>query len=267
MKIVDLPQFVHLKERRDVKVVRHKSSKHDYLQMLEDGEFEDYQNEQSRDVFGGATTILSFIARSRKRALFIGAWGLLGKRPREPRGFIYRTKELSGYDDLKRRLIVEWGDGALCWVQWLHKKGNKEVLELRPANYDSKFPGYYDVVLPFARLARIVLNPDSHSEWKKKLTAVSGVYLITDTKGEKQYVGSAYGKEGGIWGRWKTYVSTRHGNNDRLIALLKDDPERYRSFQFSILRVFEPGMLPESVCQHEALVKRKLGTRAFGLNC
>lgn len=48
---------------------------------------------------------------------------------------------------------------------------------------------------------------------EKMLSAVNCIYIITDRKTGKNYIGSTYGKEG-IWGRWKEYAKTGgHGNN------------------------------------------------------
>jgi len=41
---------------------------------------------------------------------------------------------------------------------------------------------------------------------------VQGVYLITDSSTDKQYVGKVNGTER-ILGRWKNYVSDGHGGN------------------------------------------------------
>lgn len=43
-------------------------------------------------------------------------------------------------------------------------------------------------------------------------------------------------------------------------------PERYKSFQFSILNVLPNSALQEQVIQLESTIKLKLGSRAFGLN-
>ena len=89
--------------------------------------------------------------------------------------------------------------------------------------------------------------------------------LLKDKKEGKQYVGSAYG-ENGIWGRWAEYIETKHGNNDKIKELLKDDPERYKLFQFSILQVLSKAITDEEVIRIENSYKDKLLTREFGLN-
>jgi hypothetical protein len=266
MKILDLPQFAKFARRKDVKVLRHKSKEHNYLEMIARGNFKDYQDKQGWDVFSKAKIIISFIAEHDKYARFVGVWKVLRKsHDKDRKLYKYETEEIDGFDDLKKRLIVTWGEGPRSWAQCLHKKGNKEVTEILPRNYDSEFPGYYDVILSFSRLKNIIDNPDSNREWYRMLSAVPGVYLITDTESGQQYVGSAYGK-GGIWSRWKNYSKTKHGGNDKMIEMLREHPDRYNKFQFSILRVLESGILEKDVQKHERLVKKKLGTRVFGLN-
>lgn len=91
-----------------------------------------------------------------------------------------------------------------------------------------------------------------------------GLLANNSTNGD-QYVGSAYG-EAGILGRWKSYATTRHGGNKRLKALLDSDPQRHVAFWFSILRTLPRSLTAKEVITIEEHYKKKLGTRAFGLN-
>jgi len=127
------------------------------------------------------------------------------------------------------------------------------------------FPGFYNIALSFSRLKAMVDNPDSNREWQRRLSSVSGVYVLLDQRSGKQYVGSAYGA-GGIWARWKSYAKSPSGGNALLKELLGNSPARYKQFQFSILRVLEPSAQRDEVINQEVLTKRKLGSRAFGLN-
>ena len=118
---------------------------------------------------------------------------------------------------------------------------------------------------PEDKLREIVRN--EYREWKIVLSAVKGVYLITDTRTGKLYVGSAYG-ESGIWGRWCDYVNTNgHGGNKSLLELINKDKD-YASecFQFSILMLLPKTVTADEAIAKEQLFKRKLGTNAFGLN-
>jgi hypothetical protein len=266
MKILDLPHFAQFKDCPKIKVLRHKDSKHDLWEFVQNGTFEEYQNEQSHDVFGAASIIISFIAERYNHSKFVGVWKVSSKRPKEKgKGFYYQTEEILGFDDLKRRLVVYWGDGARSWAQWLNRKGNKEVHQILPPNYVEDFPGFYDVRLEFSKLQQIINNPDSHREWKTMLSSVSGVYLILDKQTGNQYIGSAYGM-GGIWGRWASYIKNPSGGNKLIAEVLRKYKDRYKDFCFSILRVLEPASTKEQVIDQETIIKNKLGSRAFGLN-
>jgi hypothetical protein len=264
MKILDLPHFARLKDCPKVKVLRHKDSRFDLWELVREGKFEKYQNEQGWDVFGGSYFIISFIAERYNYAKFVGVWKVLSKKQRGKLWY-YKTKEILGFDDLKGRLIVKWGDGTRSWAQWLERKGNKEIYQILPPNYVEDFPGFYDFQLSFSKLQQIIQNPDSNRDWRTMLSSVSGIYLILDSKSGSQYVGSAYGK-GGIWNRWAGYVKNHSGGNKHLANILKKHPNRYKDFHFSILRVLEPASTKEQVIDQEVQIKNKLGSRAFGLN-
>ena len=142
------------------------------------------------------------------------------------------------------------------WAQWLHRQGNKEIVELLPRHYVMDFPGYYNFVLSYDQLTTMISHPDSNREWQRMLSSVSGVYVLLDQRTGKQYVGSAYGG-GGIWARWKSYVSSHSGGNALLKELLARSPFRYKQFQFSILRVLEPSATKDEVIDQEVIVKKK----------
>lgn len=265
MKLFDLHQFEQFRDDRFVKVLRHKESKWDLWELRGKGRFDHYQNRQSWDVFGNAHYIISFIAERNRYANFVGVWKVISKHKNIPKGFRYKTKEISGFKDLERRLIVRWGEGTRSWAQWLHRQGNKEIIELLPPNYVMDFPGFYNFTLSYAQLTTMINNPDSNREWQRMLSSISGVYVLLDQLTGKQYVGSAYGK-GGIWARWIRYVKSPSGGNVLLKQLLEKNPTRYKQFQFSLLRVLEPSATKEEVIGQEVLTKKKLGSKAFGLN-
>jgi hypothetical protein len=265
MKLSNLYQFERFSNDHSVKVLRHKDSQKDLWELRNKGRFGHYQNRQSWDVFGSAHYIISFIAERNRYAKFVGVWQVISKNKNKNNEFLYRTKELPGFKDLEGRLIVRWGEGTRSWAQWLHRQGDKDIAELLPPNYVMDFPGYYNFTLSYDKLATIVNNPDSNREWQRMLSSVSGVYVLLDQRTGKQYVGSAYGS-GGIWSRWKSYIKSLTGGNILLKELLKKNPFRYKHFQFSILRVLEPSATKEEVIEQEGLTKKKLGSRAFGLN-
>lgn len=109
--------------------------------------------------------------------------------------------------------------------------------------------------------------PLLEEKWKDKLSAVAGVYLITDTKTGKHYVGSASGAQGGIWGRWSEYAHTKHGGNKGIVDLVAADDNYCYNFQFSILEVFPLKKDSQEVLEYEKLYKKKLMSYSpLGLN-
>ena len=122
-----------------------------------------------------------------------------------------------------------------------------------------------DFTLSYNELKKISEYPEANKRWIDKLSSVNGIYLILDKKTGNQYIGSAYGANG-IWGRWNSYVKNYHGENKRLIELLKNDNNYYANFQWTILETLPANLSKEKIISYETKYKEKLGTRAFGLN-
>ncbi|HJH13310.1 MAG TPA: GIY-YIG nuclease family protein, partial [Brevibacterium ravenspurgense] len=98
-----------------------------------------------------------------------------------------------------------------------------------------------------------------YAAWRTALSSVLGVYLITDTRDGKQYVGKAVGAES-IRQRWSAYATNGHGGNVELRSL---DPTNFR---YSILRVFDPATPSRVINEAESHFKNALDTREHGLN-
>lgn len=246
--------------------------------MLELGLLDEYQRYQKRSFFGKCDFIVSFIGDGSSHARLYGVFEIVGEGPVGviPKKLVklghpakmpddhrrYDLRAVSGFADLKNRLVIDWGKSALAWHQWASKK---EVVQILPAGYIRPFPGYLDFVLTFDELRELVAHPKANREWKTLLSNVAGVYLIVDSKTGQQYVGSAYGKEG-VWGRWSEYARTGHGGNVRLVELLERNPDCARNFRYTLLRTLPRSLTSKEVIRYETLYKEKLGTRAFGLN-
>jgi hypothetical protein len=260
----------------EIKLVRHTDEKWDLERLLRDGWFNDYQARQSADRFQ-CKYIVSFIGERGSLSRFIGVYEVRGTwndaadtpyppgfpHPEMGRGvYRYDLATLREFEGLHDRLVIDWGAATRSWHQWLTVK---EVVELRPRGFVREFTGYEDVHLEFDELRKIIDHADANWRWHSMLAGVAGVYLIVDGTNGDQYVGSAYGEDG-ILGRWKMYVATKHGGNKRLVELLAQDPQRHIRFSFSILRTLPRSLTPKEVIAVEDQYKRKLGTRAFGLN-
>ncbi|ASS66968.1 GIY-YIG nuclease family protein [Paenibacillus sp. RUD330] len=267
---------------KKIKLVRHQDQNYDTQHLYKLKMLDFYQSLQSNDVFGNCEYILSFLGYEGTKAIYIGAYKVDGKSSFDSKVsqvpiyypymeilnqplIQYQLKKISLLDDLIDRLVIEWGSGARSWYQWLMKEDSKSVVEILPEGYVKDFPGFDDVLLTFNELHTIINNPNSNRIWHSMLSSVAGVYLITDFTDGNQYVGSASGKNG-ILGRWKDYSTSFHGGNAKLVSLLQLEPDRYRRFQYSILRTLPKTLTKSEVVAYEQKYKQKLGTRAFGLN-
>ena len=215
-------------ENAKTKLVRHQDPRWDLARLLSLGQFDVYQEHQSKPVFE-CEFIVSFIGQSYSLARLIGVYAIRGREgsgscklpkdflyPDMPLGqYRYRLERVAGYEDLDGRVVIAWG-GSRSWHQWLKPK---EIVEILPKGYVTEFPGYDEFILTFEQLREIIDNPTANREWHRMLAAVAGIYLITDGTTGKQYVGSAYGAEG-ILGRWSAYVGSGHGGNLLLRELL-----------------------------------------------
>lgn len=158
--------------------------------------------------------------------------------------------------DLRDRLVISW-PAPRRWVVRGSTSAAYPVLEIADAQ-PIPFPGFDALILSHFELQAVMRDPHYHS-WRTALRSVAGIYLITDTRDGRQYVGKADGAET-ISQRWAGYAASGHGGNVELRSL---DPS---TLQFSILRVFDPTTPQRDINSAETHYKRALGTRAHGLN-
>lgn len=177
-------------------------------------------------------------------------------------GTYFELERLDTFEEFEHRLTIQWGKNT---HNWKHKcTTEKEILSIQ-SEKKIPFSSYEDVRLMYPKLKEIIDNPKIYKDWHDALSMVNGVYLIVDTESGMQYVGSAYGKEG-ILQRWESYVTKKHGGNKKIKELLNEHPDRYKSFQFSILKVLPYDTEEDEVVVFENNYKDKLLTRKFGLN-
>jgi hypothetical protein len=264
---------------RRTKLVRHQDSRIDIEALYIAGQFDVYQNYQSRLAFADAEQIISFRGGIGTHAIFVGIYSVDDvdgpKRRKLPANFLFPDMNVSNhyfysltrddkFESVRDRLVIDWGTGTRSWVQNF-RPGDKAVVEVLPIGYVREFPGFLDFILRFDELKTIVGNPISNREWHRMLGSVAGVYLILDTLTGRQYVGSAYGGRG-IIGRWADYARNGHGGNDQLKALLAERPTATNDFRFSVLQTLSSSLTKREVVAYENRHKEKLGSRAHGLN-
>ena len=177
--------------------------------------------------------------------------------------------ELEPY--IGRMVILYSGKGANVTLADVDKIKKLEVAAILDVPLDETFPGYDRVLLSYEQLEVLIDTP----EWEEKLSAKKGVYVITDKKTGKQYVGSAYGNTG-IFGRWHTYINSKgdiiaddvNYPNQSFKEIVKKYSKQYikENFQYSILETFEIGTPKENVIARENWWKRVLLTKEHGYN-
>lgn len=170
-------------------------------------------------------------------------------------GFLGRLKLRSAYRQRATRVNLE------------NHFAEFEVLEILREPYSGRaFPGFEDIDLSFEELEVLVRN--DRPDWKAALESVKGVYLITDARTGKRYVGAAYGGQG-VWSRWCSYIASGHGGNAELRALASDHSLDYcrKHFQFALLEHRPDRTADDIIIARESFWKRILLTRGeHGLN-
>jgi hypothetical protein len=247
---------------------------------MERGLLEFYQATQNSRVFDRCKgerceRIVCCIGHGGSKARFIGVWKVGerrdGRNVQVPDGFppelgpcrwFYVLERETGYEDLEKRVVIEWGKGG----RFVKNLANQEVRELLPEGDKLPLPNdYLNFTLSHAKLRRLYRHQEANREWRALLRAVAGIYLILATTTGQQYVGSAYGTEG-IWGRWAAYARNGHGGNTLLNDLIRNANAYPGAFSYSILQVLPSSSTRGAVLERERLYKEKLGSRATGLN-
>ena len=126
-------------------------------------------------------------------------------------------------------------------------------------NHDTchAFPGYKNFDVPFAVLESAMRQ----SDWKAELS-IKGIFLITDTKTGKMYVGKASGLEG-FWQRWSDYICDGHGGDVDLKALMDSNgglEYARENYKFTILEVIESNV-EDDIDARESYWRRVLMSR------
>ena len=230
------------------------------------GDFEDWQQRQGKDTLN-RQFVVSLINLSNNNWLFAGLFLKKGVTFNHSTNlFHYELNSIAECEDITGRLVVNFEKtfrnsylNAEKWAQSLL------VTEIKPECMTlSDFPGFKSINLSKRELD-IVIQTNIPS-WKGALSSVSGIYVISDSRSGKLYVGSAYGQDG-IWGRWSQYSSSGHGNNKELRALINEiGAESTETFRFSILEVADIHASKNDILARESHWKRVLMARSHGFN-
>lgn len=186
-------------------------------------------------------------------------WSVVENRREVSNDGTLRTFDLSASDqlaDLRNRLVIGWRSPRTWWINGTTaaKYPVMEIADAQPV----PFPGFDRLVLDYPQL-QAVMRDHRYASWRTALASVMGIYLITDTRDGRHYVGKADGAES-IRQRWNVYATNGHGGNVELRPL---DPS---TFRYSLLRVFDPATPETKINEAEEHYKRALDSRRWGLN-
>ena len=183
-------------------------------------------------------------------------------------GVGYEAKEIEKYRKYFGRILVKYHNSYKTMGRTFESVMNDlEVLEILNDRFTGdEFPGYENVCLTYTQL-KVIIDRQLPG-WVSALQNQKAVYLITDTKNGKLYVGSATAKYGMLLQRWSDYVSNGHGDNEGLKEIVLKEGFDYvkNNFQYSILENFNARMDDGYILKREAWWKKTLKSREFGLN-
>ena len=229
------------------------------------GRFEEWQRWQSRKNFERPAVLSLIQYQVSDRWLFAGLFDSHGAAQRGDLWY-YDLRERPAGRAFCGRLVVQFErPGRNSYLDADRWASALLVHQLLPEPCSvADFPGYRAVDVSKSILDTIVrLAPAS---WRTALSSVAGVYLISDTRTGKLYVGSATG-EGGIWGRWVAYAQTGHGGNVLLRQVLdREGADRVSDFRYSILEIADIHDSEADVLARESHWKRVLVSRDHGWN-
>jgi hypothetical protein len=225
-----------------------------------------------------ASHVVSFIGHEAGKALFVGvfkrgdwqeisydefwhlpanlelkSYGMRGMTGDRKSTLLFDLVPIDVYARWSGKLIAVWPGLERSWWRWAGRNSFLIDAILPESAFVAALPDWNEIVLSWEEL-KVLPTP-----WKAKLNDWRGIYFILDQSDGKGYVGSAYGSEN-ILGRWSGYAAGGHGGNSEL---RKRDP---KDFRFSILERVAPDMAAADVIRIEDSWKRRLHTRAFGLN-
>ena len=238
----------------------------DPLNAFLQNDFKEWQEWQNRRNFE-REYIISLIHLERDKWLFAGIYKKNNcKKVNKPyEHYEYVTEQMDINKDLIGRLIINFKRTRASYRRLENCIEGFTISHILEEKYSIiEFPGYEKVIVDFEYLKTIIEKNDK--SWYTALRNIKGVYLITDKKNGKLYVGSAYGTDA-IWSRWKDYIYSGHGGNIELKKLLKKRGVDYRNnFQFSILEIRATTTADSEIIEREQHWKNVLLTKEFGYN-
>lgn len=232
------------------------------------GEFDDWQTCQTRHNFNRPFVVSLTQVPGTYRWLFAGIFrvGNYVVKQEHRQFYYYELDRLASTADFEGRLIVS--SSYTNRQSFLLGETLADVLPVHELMAHRmtfpQFPGFKQVNISKQELDAYVEH--GTASWRTALSSVKGIYLITDTKTGKLYVGKADG-EGGIWARWCQYAATGHGFNKALMDELGiKASERQNDLRFSLLEIADIQSGPGEIERRESHWKQILLSRMTGYN-
>ena len=174
----------------------------------------------------------------------------------------------TNYEPYFGRIVIKYHkEKRSSCMNYLAVMEELEVLQILSDKYDDdNFHGYDNISLQFEKLQSIIER--GKKDWIAALESQKGVYLISDTKTGKMYVGSATGDNGMLLQRWKNYISNGHGGNKELKRLVEKEGLEYvkKYFKFSLLENYNSKTENYVILERESWWKKILMSKEFGYN-
>jgi len=247
-----------------VKLIRHALNHKMCKKCKHLGYFDLYNSHQLVDFSDVGDYWITFKSNAGKSAVLYKVYKVIGKTPDKhyefPNNFpdgpkdecaVYSLEIIDEFKEYMDRLVIEWPARG-----WYQKNLDKKIIAIKDTV--KEFDGYEYFTLTFNELKHIISAPHLYNNWYAALSKINAIYLIVDKVNGKQYIGSSYGEKG-LWGRWEKYAKNKHGNNEGLKELLKEHPDRYNDFSFTILQVL-PLNIKDRAIDIETKWKKKLNT-------
>lgn len=180
----------------------------------------------------------------------------------------YEGVELEKYKNFFGRTYVTYHKSSFAYNFKWSSIGDKLTNVVIEENVFSQlpFPGFNRVSLSFYELKNIV---DTHQiNWCTPLGSVQAVYLLTDKKENKFYVGSATSHENYLLSRWKDYLNNGHGGNVKLKQLIEEKGFDYfkDNFNFKILKIFDENTPRKVILDDEYFFMNVFRSKINGYN-
>ncbi|KAA1042496.1 GIY-YIG nuclease family protein [Macrococcus equipercicus] len=184
------------------------------------------------------------------------------------KGINYAGVEKDEYKKYFGRVVVKYKKTDKVGCRNYHTVGKELIVQqILPNVYNGEeFPGYDNVVLSYKQLD--IINRMGKRDWIAALESQKAVYLITDIKTGKLYVGSATAKYGMLLSRWRNYLKDGHGGNKLLKELVNEKGFNYvkENFQYSILENYNSIVDDSVIVMRESHWKNILHSKSVGYN-